>query len=268
MTRPYFREALGVSPPENYQRHFVPHIGEPIATDLIRRADLAAGERVLDVGCGTGVVTRLAAEKVGPEGSVTGLDVNPGMLAVARAVTPDELGIEWHQAGAEAMPFADGAFDVVLCQMSLQFVEDKAAALGEMRRVLVEGGRLVLNVPGPAAPVFEAMAAAMRQHIPPAAGFVSAVFAISDAGALERMLNEAGFSAVESAVQMHELRLPPARQFLWQYIGGTPLIGMVGQADEAARDRLEDDVVAAWRQYEDGDALVTSQRVVTVTGQR
>src|SRR3546814_11804165 len=77
-------------------------------------AALREGERVLDVACGTGVVTRLASEQVGATGAVSGLDVNPGMLAVARAATPVGMSIEWHEANAEATPLPDASFDVVL----------------------------------------------------------------------------------------------------------------------------------------------------------
>ena len=121
---------------ENYERYFVPAIGAPIARDLVDRAALRAGERILDVACGTGIVARLAAEEVGATGTVAGLDVNPGMLAVARSVIPDQTTIDWHEASAEAMPLPNGVFDVVLCQMGLQFAPDKAAALAEMRRVI------------------------------------------------------------------------------------------------------------------------------------
>src|SRR3546814_10556694 len=104
-----------------------------ISADLVRNAALREGERVLDVACGTGVVTRLASEQVGATGAVSGLDVNPGMLAVARAATPEGMSIEWHEANAEAMPLPDASFDVVLCQLGLQFMPDRQAALREMR---------------------------------------------------------------------------------------------------------------------------------------
>src|SRR5688572_18788370 len=74
------------SAPRNYERYFVPVIPEPLAKDLIARAQLRPGERVLDVACGTGIVTRLAAEKVGPTGTVAALDVNPEMLKEARSL--------------------------------------------------------------------------------------------------------------------------------------------------------------------------------------
>ena len=79
------KKAPGVNPPENYERYFVPNIGAPVAKDLIEIAALHPNERVLDVACGTGIVARLASQRVGTNGSVVGLDVNPGMLAVARS---------------------------------------------------------------------------------------------------------------------------------------------------------------------------------------
>ena len=99
---------------ENYERYFVPTIGIPFATILLDAAGLHRGEHVLDLACGTGVVTRLAAERVGPTGAVAGLDINPAMLSVARTVPTSGAPIEWHEASAESLPLADGSFDIVL----------------------------------------------------------------------------------------------------------------------------------------------------------
>ncbi len=87
-------ETYAGSAPENYERYFVPAIDEPIARDLIDAADLRAGERVLDVACGTGVVTRLAAERIGATGTVAGVDISPGILTVARTATPADVRID------------------------------------------------------------------------------------------------------------------------------------------------------------------------------
>ncbi|MEA3247566.1 MAG: methyltransferase domain-containing protein, partial [Gemmatimonadota bacterium] len=105
---------VGGSPPENYERYFVPAIGAPLVHDLLGIAALKPWEHVVDVGCGTGVVTRLAAEVVGPKGLVVGVDVEPGMIAVARSVTPPDTRIEWRVANAETLPFDDKSFDVAL----------------------------------------------------------------------------------------------------------------------------------------------------------
>jgi ubiquinone/menaquinone biosynthesis C-methylase UbiE len=124
VSQQHFGKDYSANVAENYERFFVPAIGAPVAADLIECAELRPGERVLDVACGTGVVARLAAERVGGTGAVAGLDLNPGMLAVARSVTPSDMVIDWHEASAEAMPLSDESFDVVLCQLGLQFVPD------------------------------------------------------------------------------------------------------------------------------------------------
>ena len=126
----------------------MPAITSKWAEDLVRRAQLRTGELVLDVACGTGVVARLAATKVRP-GQVTGLDLNAGMLAVARSLPNEGAPISWTEGSALDMKFPSGRFDVVLCQQGLQFFPDQPAALREMRRVLREGGRAALSVYSP-----------------------------------------------------------------------------------------------------------------------
>lgn len=132
-------------------------------------AALQPGERVVDGACGTGVVSRLAAERVGATGSVVGVDVNPAMLGVARsAPAPPGASIDWREANAEALPLPDASFDVVLCQLGLMFVADRSAALREIRRVLAPGGRVAITVPGTMEPLMEAMAESLARNIDPA----------------------------------------------------------------------------------------------------
>lgn len=268
MSEKDLRDSFAPSPPENYQRFFVPVIGRPLAEDLLRKASLARGERVLDVGCGTGVATRLAAEKVGPDGRVVGLDNNPGMLAVAQSSSTGQ-SIEWRHGSADNMPFPDETFDVVLCQLSLQFMPDQPLALREMRRLLVPGGRLVLNVPGPADPLFSSLADAMEHHIAhDAARFVNAVFGLHDDAQIQRMLIDAGFRGVEAEAYTKELSLPRARNFLWQYIRSTPLAGAVAEASEQSREAMENEVLASWIEQDGEDGLRYTQRIVMASAQR
>lgn len=250
MTQQAFGASYGGNPAENYQRYFVPSIGAPVADDLIERAHLQPGQRVLDVACGTGVVTRLAAERVGDAGTVTGLDVNPGMLAVARAQSPSGHTIEWHEASAESLPFPDGAFDVVLCQMGLQFVPNKLAALREMRRVLDSGGRVLINMPGPKPPLFAVMTDALARHVgPEAASFGDLVFSLHDTDELADLMHSAGFRKVDVDAQSKTLPLPAPADFLWQYINSTPLAAAVNRAGEASCAALEYDVCAGWQDF-------------------
>jgi ubiquinone/menaquinone biosynthesis C-methylase UbiE len=132
---------------ELYERYPARYILGPWAPLLVDAARLEAGERVLDVACGTGVVTRIAAKRVGATGRVVGVDLNPGMIAVARSIpAPIGASIEWFERTALDLRLEAASFDVVLCQQGLQFFPDRAIALQEMRRVLDHGGRLALNV--------------------------------------------------------------------------------------------------------------------------
>ena len=131
---------------ETYERALVPAVFAPWAPLVVALTDPQPGERVLDIACGTGLIARLAAERVGRTGNVTGLDLNPGMLSFAASITsPDpatSAPIIWREASATNMPLPDAAFDVVYCQLGLQFFPDRPAAMREMYRVLVPGGRL------------------------------------------------------------------------------------------------------------------------------
>jgi ubiquinone/menaquinone biosynthesis C-methylase UbiE len=269
MAEQHFGKAYGGNPPANYERFFVPAIGAPLATDLIRVAALRPGERVLDVACGTGVVTRLASQEVGDTGTVAGLDVNPGMLAVARSATPPRMTIEWHEASAETMPVPDASFDVVLCQMGLQFMPDKPGALREMRRVLARGGRLVLNVPGPTPRLFTIMGEALARHIgAEAAGFVNHVFSLHDTAEIQSLVGGAGFHDVSVQSDTKALRLPAPEAFLWQYLHSTPLAGAVAQVDDERRGSLERDVVTRWQEFVTDRALVLQVRIVVATARK
>jgi ubiquinone/menaquinone biosynthesis C-methylase UbiE len=258
-----------VNPAVDYERFFVPAIGAPLASDLISRAALRPGERVLDAACGTGVVARLAFRKVDITGSVTGLDINPAMLAVARSVTPADMSIEWHQASAEEMPLPDASFDVVLCQMGLQFMPDKHAALREMGRVLVPGGRLILNVPGPTPPLFAIMGEALERHIgTEAAGFVTQVFSLHDTKEIQKLLSGAGFRDVSVQSDIASLPLPPSKEFLWQYVQSTPLAGVMAKVDDKRRGMLENDVVTRWEEFVNDSTLMLRTRMVVVTARK
>lgn len=127
---------------ETYEERFVPALFQQWVEPVLQAAEPGPGDRLLDVACGTGVVARAAAARVIPDGSVTGLDLNPAMLAVARRVSPQ---IDWRQGDVAALPFADDAFDVVTCQAAVFFFPDPTAALGEMARVTRRGGRVVVQ---------------------------------------------------------------------------------------------------------------------------
>jgi len=241
-----YREYSGTAA-ELYQSFFVPTIATPVSGELLRTADLKPGERVLDVACGTGIITRAAAEQVGQTGTVTAVDLAPDMLNVAKATPAAGAPIEWHQADAVSLPLPNASYDVALCQMGLMFMEDRAGALAELHRVLTAGGRVVINTPGRVQPLFKAMEQAIVDHIGPELGaFVSAVFSMHDPVALAGLLGDAGFSDVSSKEYVARLTLPGPAEFLWNYINLTPMGAIVAEASEEAKAAMERQFVAAW----------------------
>jgi ubiquinone/menaquinone biosynthesis C-methylase UbiE len=133
---------------ELYEELMVPRLFTPWAELLLEELELAPGEAVLDVACGPGSVSRLAARRVGAAGRVTGVDLSAAMLEMARGkpALEDAAPIEYHEAPADRLPVRDGAYDVAVCQQGLQFFPDRPAALAEMRRALRPGGRLGIAV--------------------------------------------------------------------------------------------------------------------------
>jgi SAM-dependent methyltransferase len=122
--------------PTAYTRYAMP-IMEPWTDDLLTQGQCKAGDRVLDIACGTGFVASRVNVVSNAECKVVGIDVNEVMLNTARKNT----SIEWHLGSATKLPFDDGSFDVVLCQQGLQYFPDRPAAMREMARVLVAGGQ-------------------------------------------------------------------------------------------------------------------------------
>ena len=244
------------SAPEVYERELVPAVFAPWAPILVELAHPCPGERVVDIACGTGIVARIAAARVGPTGAVAGVDLNPGMLSVAQSATTtnSRLGapIHWHEASADKLPLPDGSIDIVYCQLGLQFFADRAAALREMRRVLGAEGRLALMVwrgiresPG-----FNALAEILERNIgQAAAAIMRAPFALSDAGELAQLVGAAGFRGVRVQQRVGAVKFPSIKQFVLSYVAGSPLAGPVAQANDAAREKLISDAKNALSNY-------------------
>jgi ubiquinone/menaquinone biosynthesis C-methylase UbiE len=136
-------DAQSAGTAEVYEQMLVPGVTAAFAGLTLEAAKLKPGDRVLDVACGTGIVAREALRQLGPGASVTGVDANEAMLAVARKLEPT---IEWQQAPAEQLPFPDASFDVVTCQFGLMFFADRVAGLRQMWRTLKPGGHLSIAV--------------------------------------------------------------------------------------------------------------------------
>ena len=249
---------------ENYEKYFVPAIGEPLARELVEAAALEPGESVLDVACGTGIVARLAATRLGAGSEIAGADLNPAMLEVARASTPASAPIQWYETNAEAMSLPDAGYDVVFCQMGLQFLDDPGAGLQEIRRVLKDSGRALVSLPGPKPRIMAIFGESLAEHISPqVAAFAEVVFSLHDPTTIAAMLRDAGFTSSQVDHDERTLRLPPPVDFLWQYIHSTPLAAPVSAAPQARREALEKDLRERWAEFVDGDDLIMQLQMTT-----
>ena len=258
--------------PELYQRYLVPAMTAMWAADLVDRAAVQPGERVLDVACGTGVVARVAAERVGNGGRVAALDLNPGMLTVARSLpAPAGATVEWHEGTVLALPFPDAAFDVVLCQLGLQFFPHRPAALQEIRRVLVPNVRVGLNVFGPIEhnPATHALSDALDRHVRPDASLVKRnEHALADTDELRALMAGARFRDVRIDTATKPVRFPSATDYVRIQFAGTPVATLVAEYDAADRDRVVEavveDVSAALAPYIGEEGLSFPQEVHVV----
>ena len=241
-----------------YERSFIDPVFGPWGERLVEAAGLQPGDRVLDVACGTGIVARLAAPRVGASGTVTGLDLLAGMLEVARRESLDlRPAITWIEGNAMALPLPDASVDAVLCQQGLQFFPDKVAALAEARRVLVPGGRLALSVwrsidrsPGVAA-----LQRALERHAPDAAPMLPIGFSLSDAGELRAIAERAGFEDIRVTIGVGSPRFSSVGDFLQRYLGGLPIAGLIAGLPAERRAAIAADVSDAVHEFLDDEGV-------------
>jgi SAM-dependent methyltransferase len=185
------------NPATTYDEWFVPALFAPLARVVLDQTVVPPGARILDVACGTGIVARTIARHLGPDGSVTGLDVSPAMLDVARRTAAAEgLDVAWYEGSALDLPFADSAFDLVLCQMGMQFFPDRPCAVEEMYRVLAPGGRVVISTWRglDQNPFYAALARSVRLRF--ASPALETPFSVGDPAEIAGLLLETGFGDV------------------------------------------------------------------------
>jgi ubiquinone/menaquinone biosynthesis C-methylase UbiE len=252
---------------ELYERVVARHILGPWAPSLVDAARLAAGERVLDLACGTGVVTRIAAQRVGPRGLVAGVDLNAGMIGVARSLpAPDGAPIEWLEGSALAIPLPDASVDVVLCQQGLQFFPDKALSLREMRRVLDRGGRLALSVWSGTGVYNSAVGRALTRFVDEeTASRFCASRNVPAKKELERLAVAAGFSGVDVRIVRMNLHLPKLDRFTLDHLAGTPVAASIAALEPESRKDIGTSVMQELLPFKEGDGVTYPEEIHIVT---
>jgi ubiquinone/menaquinone biosynthesis C-methylase UbiE len=263
------RYQLEGNAPQLYERETVHTLGRPLAELMFEHVSLSAGDRVLDAACGTGIVTRVAAHRFPHVAHIIGVDLNPGMLEVARAHTPTTgVPVEWRQGDVGALPFAEGNFEAVLCQQGLQFVPDPGAALREMRRVLMPGGRLACTVFSEVPAYYAVLADALARHVSAdAATSCLSRYTVREATTVRQLVEDAGFGAIEMRVLEVMRRMPASPESVVEAMARVPYAREVAAVGEDVRQAIGQEVSAALHAYRDGDELVVPHRSHLVQAQ-
>jgi SAM-dependent methyltransferase len=243
-----------------YESVMVPRMFTPWAELLLDELQLTAGDAVLDVACGPGSVARLAAQRVGPSGSVTGCDLSPAMLEIAAAKPAVNAGgtIAYLEAPADRMPVADHAFDVVTCQQGLQFVPDRPAALAEMRRALRPGGRLGVAVwreierCPPMCSLGDALEAVLGAEV--AERFRGGPWGFPDGGQLGALIEQAGFDEVRVSQRALPVSFEGGAEQLVSTLVPTPIAAAIDLLSDEQRRQLIDTVAQTL-----GEGAIVSQ---------
>jgi SAM-dependent methyltransferase len=231
-----------------YERLHVNALFRQWAEPVLGAAGVTTGSHVLDVACGTGVVAREAQRRVGPDGSVTGLDIGPGMLAVAESIEPV---VTWIEGDAGRLPFDDDRFDAVVCQFGLMFFPDRVGAIREMLRCARPGGRVVVAV-WEALERSEAYPISVdlleRRAGTAAADALRAPFVLGDTDELRRLWAQAGASEVSIDTQYGTARFPSVRTMLEADLQGwLPVMGVF--LDEDLIESILEEADDALRAY-------------------
>jgi ubiquinone/menaquinone biosynthesis C-methylase UbiE len=242
---------LSGNAPDAYVR-YASHVMAPWTDDLIAQARCANGDHVLDVACGTGFVSN----QLDPNCKVAGVDVNEGMLAVARQNT----NIDWHSGSAIELPFADGSFDVVLCQQGLQYFPDRSLAVNEMARVLRPGGRVSLNVWGPIErqPFHAALLEAIILYLGEDHKAVfDLAFSLNTAKELHILADNAGLKNALVRFEHRTIRHPDPKEFIAGFMASTPIAGQFNALSDDGRKGFIEHVCNRLAPYVDDAGLAS-----------
>jgi len=234
--------------PENYDRYLGPCLFEDYATDIAHRVLVPDGASVLEIACGTGIVTRKLRDSLPTNVRLVATDLNEAMLAYAKHKFQSNESVELKQADAMELPFPDASFDAVVCQFGLMFFPDKELAVREVHRVLKPGGVYVFNVwdaieKNELAEIANETVRTFFEQDPPT--FYQVPFGLYDQTVVRKLLDGAGFRDVEILVLAKTGVSPSAADAAKGLIEGNPVIVEINQRATSSVESIESAVAAA-----------------------
>lgn len=232
---------FGGSIAEHYDTILGPAQFDAIAADLVRRVPVRPKGEVLELACGTGLVTQRLRERIDPFFRVVATDLSDDMLAYARNKVKGR--IDWRKADASALPFKDETFGLVVCGLGVMFVPDRKKLCAEARRVLLEGGALLFNVWDRLErnPHGLTTSKVFDELFPGDADmqFAQVPFSWADEAVIRSHLDEARFSDVRIEPLKIEIKAPSARAYANGQIRGTPRGALIEQKGRKIEDVVE-----------------------------
>lgn len=237
--------------PQIYEEQKVPALFRPLAKLTLQHVDIHEGDRIIDVACGTGILGRLAAERIGKLGSVVGIDLNAGMIEVAKQFSPaTEADVGWREGDVVALPFSDSSFDIAFCQQGFQFFPDKVSALKEIRRVLVPGGSIVMTIWSSVYPYAAAAHKALLRYVSAESASSSlAPFEFTDSEVIMALMVEGGFQDIEIDELVIDRTFGPAEESIPREIIGTPFGPEVESLEPSLQEALFAEIIEALDVY-------------------
>ncbi len=249
---------------EIYDSYLGPAIFQPWAERMVEVTAPRAGDRILDLGCGTGRVARALLDAA-PGAEIVGVDAAAAQLEVARRRQPH--GVRWIQASADALPFGDASFTALTCQQALQFFDDRPAALAEVRRVLGSPGRLAVATWSGLVdqPLQRAIHAVLRHHLGDRADRMTVAFGLSSSAELSGLLRAAGFVDVTVRRETLAARFTPGGELATRFLLAGPSAPAYERLPQATRDAIVADIGGAFPP-DANDAVVTTMTSNLATG--
>jgi len=243
--------------PDAYEKYIVPAYTGAWAKEIVNRACLREGEKVLDVACGTGLVARTASKKQNNTDLIYGVDVNEVMINKAQEI---EKNINWDQRDVIDMPFEDNYFDVILCQQGLQYFPDTSLALKEMKRVLIENGRILLSVWRPIkySPFYKSLCKILEKYVnAKAASMLSGAFSFGDYKSLKTLFSNAGFRKININIVIKQISYSPFEEFVMGGIMASPFFKDIQRMQKPEREEMLLEIYKSNQDYIDDAGLVT-----------
>ena len=237
------------SVPEYYDRGFGPVLFQGFAGDIAARAAAFAPARVLETAAGTGIVTRVLRDKLASRAQITSTDLNPPMLEIAKAKFAHGEQVVFRPADATALPFADGSFELVVCQFGIMFYPDKPKSFAEVHRVLTPGGHYLFNVwdshaHNPFGRIAQGVLDRLIAKDPPQ--FYRVPFSLHAIDPIKEMLLDAGFADIAINVVHLERTIADLGYFAQTTIRGNPVADQLGERGEDP-ERVIEAVLAEYR---------------------